>query len=72
MAILDEKTMSDKELTEFLQKIDAGVKAGAALALDEHRRMGRSIAIWQDGRVVILTGEEILATPSANTSLPSR
>ena len=64
--------MSDKEFTEFLQKIDAGVKAGAVLALDEHRRMGRSIAIWQDGKIVTLTGEEILATPSSNASLPSR
>ena len=64
--------MSDKEFTEFLQKIDAGVKAGAALALDEHRRMGRSIAIWQNGKIVTLTGEEILLTPSVNTGLPSR
>ena len=64
--------MSDKEFTEFLQKIDAGVKAGAALALDEHRRMGRSIAIWQNGKIVTLTGEEILATPSVNIGLPSR
>jgi ABC-type proline/glycine betaine transport system ATPase subunit len=72
LALLDQKTMSDKEFTEFLQKIDAGVKAGAALALDEHRRMGRSIAIWQDGKIVTLTGEEILATPSSNVTLPSR
>lgn len=64
--------MSDQELTEFLQKIDAGVKAGAHLALDEHRRMGRTIAIWQDGKIVTLTGDEILATPSSNASSPSR
>jgi len=64
--------MSDKEFSEHLEKVDAGVKAGAALALDEHRRMGRSIAIWRDGKIVILTGDEIPVLPLADAGLPSR
>jgi hypothetical protein len=64
--------MSDQEFTEFLRKIDAGVKAGAALAVEEHRRMGRSIAIWQDGKILALTGEEIVTTPLSNATLTSR
>ena len=64
--------MSDKEFTDFLQKIDAGVKAGAALALEEHRRLGRSIAILQDDKIVTLTGDEIPATSSAHARLPLR
>jgi hypothetical protein len=41
-----------------LQKIDAGVKAGVAEALEEHYRMGRSIVVWRDGKVVKLQPEE--------------
>ncbi len=26
----------------------------------EHRKLDESIAIWQDGKIVTLTGEEIL------------
>jgi hypothetical protein len=51
--------MSDEEFSEYLQKVDAGIKAGVALALDEHRRMGHSIVNWEDGKMVVRTGEEI-------------
>ena len=46
-------------LTELHQKIDAGVKVAIAKALDRHRKLGESISIWQDGKVVTLTAEEI-------------
>jgi len=64
--------MSDKEYAEFLQKIDAGFKAGAALALDEHRRMGRSVVIWENGKMVTLTGDEIPAAEPSKAGLPLR
>jgi len=50
--------MTQQAREELLQKIDAGVKAGAALALEEHYRMGRSIVVWRDGKVVTLRPEE--------------
>jgi hypothetical protein len=64
--------MSDNEFADYLKKVDAGVQAGTALALDEHRRMGRSIVNWEDGKRVILTGDEIPASLPADVRLPSR
>ncbi|MEG4286613.1 hypothetical protein QUB68_26125 [Microcoleus sp. A006_D1] len=40
-------------------KIDAGVKAAVAAAIERHRKLGESIAVWQDGNVVILTADRI-------------
>jgi hypothetical protein len=40
-------------------KINAGVKAAVAAAIEKHRKLGESIAVWQDGKVVILTADRI-------------
>ncbi|MEC4892564.1 MAG: hypothetical protein SAQ54_06015 [Oscillatoria sp. PMC 1050.18] len=45
--------------TELHQKIDAGVKNAIAKAIERHRRLGESISIWQDGKVVTLTADQI-------------
>ncbi|CAD5989106.1 hypothetical protein PCC9214_05510 (plasmid) [Planktothrix tepida] len=55
-------------LTELHQKIDAGVKVAIAKALDRHRKLGESISIWQDGKVITLTADEIPQPPSTNQS----
>ena len=34
------------------ERIEAGLKAAAAKALDEHRRAGRLVPVWQDGKVI--------------------
>jgi hypothetical protein len=50
--------MTQEAREELWQKIDAGVKAGVAQALEEHYRMGRSIVVWREGKVVTLKPEE--------------
>ncbi|PSB30500.1 hypothetical protein C7B69_08570 [filamentous cyanobacterium Phorm 46] len=40
-------------------KINEGVKAAIAAALEKHRKLGESIAVWQDGKVVILAADRI-------------
>ncbi|MBL8898528.1 MAG: hypothetical protein JNM84_12905 [Planctomycetes bacterium] len=50
--------MNEAERAALGRKIDAGIRASIALALEEHRRAGRTVAIWRDGRVV-----EILPEP---------
>ena len=55
------KPQSDKLSTQ----IDAGVKLAIAKAIERHRKLGESISIWQDGKVVTLTADEI-APPSIN------
>jgi len=36
-----------------------GVKAAVAQAIERHRRLGQSISIWRDGKIVTLTADEI-------------
>lgn len=40
-------------------KIDAGVKGAITQAIEKHRKLGQSISIWRDGKVVTLTAEQI-------------
>ncbi|WP_254175245.1 hypothetical protein [Planktothrix pseudagardhii] len=49
-------------------QIDTGVKLAIAKAVDRHRKLGESISIWQDGKVITLTADEIPQPPSTNQS----
>lgn len=40
-------------------RINEGVKVAIAQAIERHRRLGESIAIWRDGKVVMLTADQI-------------
>ncbi|MCW6052917.1 hypothetical protein QUB60_27585 [Microcoleus sp. A2-C5] len=40
-------------------KINVGLKSAVAAAIERHRKLGESIAVWQDGKVVILTADRI-------------
>ncbi len=44
---------------EILDKIDFGVRRGAARALARHKKAGQSISIWKDGKVVLVPPEQI-------------
>lgn len=48
----------DKEELRYKQ-ITEGVKAAIAQALERHRKLGESIAVWQDGKVVVLSADQI-------------
>lgn len=50
------KKMSKSSLSE---RIDLGVRRGVAHALAEHKKAGRSIVVWQNGRVVRIPPEKI-------------
>lgn len=59
----------NKPITDKLSsQIDTGVKLAIAKALEKHRKLGESISIWQDGKVVTLTAEEIPQPPADNQS----
>jgi len=51
--------MTDDKVKELRQKIDAGVKTAVASALEEHRRAGRPVVVWKQGKVVTLRPDEI-------------
>jgi hypothetical protein len=49
----------DMSREEMERRIDAGIKKAIAEAIEEHRRMGRSIVISKDGKVVTIPASEI-------------
>lgn len=51
--------MTEQQLKILHRKIDAGVKAAIAQAIEGHRKLGQSNSILQDGKVVTLTAEQI-------------
>ncbi len=44
--------MTPEEKKQLRTKIDLGLKASIAAALDEHARAGRQVTIWRDGQIV--------------------
>ncbi len=52
------KTEQDGDILS--KKIDLGVRRGAARALAEHKKAGRPIYVWRDGRVVKIPPEDIV------------
>ncbi|GAA6620924.1 hypothetical protein [Scytonema sp. NUACC26] len=61
--------MTEEEMRTLHKKIDAGVKAAIAEAIERHRKLGQSISIMQDGEVVTLTAEEIPQLQNQNSSI---
>ncbi len=51
--------MTEIESEELSRKIELGIKASVVDAIEEHRRMRRSIVIWRDGKVVTIPASEI-------------
>lgn len=58
--------MTRKRRHAWDERIRAGVRAGIADAIEEHRRMGRKIPVWHDGGVVWMTVEKALAAARAS------
>ncbi|MBF0431514.1 MAG: hypothetical protein HQK83_09560 [Fibrobacteria bacterium] len=51
--------MTKEEARELMKKIEKGIKRGVAKALQEHKKMGRSIPIMKRGKIVYIPPEEI-------------
>jgi hypothetical protein len=51
--------MTDEEMRALHQKIVEGGKVAIAEALERHRKLGEAIAVWKDGKVVILSADQI-------------
>jgi hypothetical protein len=51
--------MTDEEMRAIHRKITEGGKVAIAEALERHRKLGQEIAVWKDGKVVILSADQI-------------
>jgi hypothetical protein len=56
---MEERPKSIKELLLNTKIVEEALWRGVQHALLEHKRAGNPIAVWQDGRVVIIPPEEI-------------
>jgi len=60
---LESGTMNDgRNIEELFFDLDGSLKAiamGVRQALWRHKQLGQSVAIWRDGKVVILKPEDI-------------
>ncbi len=52
--------MTNEEIIDLNKKIDLGVRRAAAKAHAEHKKAGRPIYIWEDGKVVEVPPNQIL------------
>ena len=52
-------------LAEQAEAIELILQEGVRQALLIHKRLGNPIAIWKDGKVVIVPPEEIVISPEA-------
>ena len=50
---------SQRKNKNLSEKIDLGIRRGVARALAEHKKEGRSIYIWKDGKVVEIKANKI-------------
>jgi hypothetical protein len=51
--------MNNKQEKKLSETINEGVQKPVIKAVDRHRKLGESITIWQDGKTVILSPQEI-------------
>ena len=51
------------ERVEDLPRILAALNSAVQEALARHKRAGQSVAIWRDGRVVVVPPDEIPVAP---------
>jgi hypothetical protein len=47
------------ELFDLGTPIDRALRAGVRDALRRHKQLGQRVAVWQDGRVIILEPDQI-------------
>ena len=58
-----EPRFQEVNLADQAEAIELILQAGVRQALSVHKRLGNSIAIWKDGKVVIVPPEEIFIPP---------
>jgi hypothetical protein len=63
-----EPRFQEINLADQAEAIELVLQEGVRRALTIHKRLGNSIAIWKDGKVVIVPPEEIVISPEFSDS----
>lgn len=59
--------MSEKKIN-IINRFEIGLRRGVSKALDEHKKLGHSIVVWQDGKIVKIPPEDIVVPPYPDDS----
>jgi archaellum biogenesis ATPase FlaH len=51
--------MTEENQITLYDQITEAARDAIAQALERHRKLGESIAVWQDGKVVVLSADQI-------------
>lgn len=57
--------MTDTEKPTSYEQLTELAKSAIAHALERHRKLGESIAVWKDGKVVVLSADQIPTAPAS-------
>jgi hypothetical protein len=63
-----EPRFQEINLADQAEAIELILQEGVRQALSIHKRLGNSIAVWKDGKVVIVPPEEIVISPEFSSS----
>ena len=63
---------SIEELLSDGSEIDRAMRDAVCQALRRHKRLGESVVVWENGRVVELPPDEIEATPGPTADADAR
>ena len=61
-------TLTNDFVAEHAKEIEKILQRAVNHALTKHKRLGNPIAIWKDGKVVIVPAEEIVISPESSDS----
>jgi hypothetical protein len=51
----------DANSSTFIEKVDAALRQAIADVIEEHQRSGRPLVVSQDGKVVLLPPQKVIA-----------
>ena len=60
--------MKDIENMDIVKRMEIGIRRGVSKALERHKKLGQSIVVWKDGKIVEIPPEEIKVPPYPDDS----
>jgi len=60
--------MNEKKEVDLLKRMEIGVKRGVSKALERHKKLGESIAVCRNGKVIVIPPEDIVVPPYPDDS----
>ena len=70
--VIRKQQKSIRELFEEGKPIDDALARGVAAALRRHKKLGNTIVVWRDGKIVHIPAEQIEVADTDDASPPAQ